>query len=181
MFLATGHGSVLQSANCDLTYSGDYLGYWNIECITAGRPPQNASRRSCCTARNSPASCTSSRRTRATSRSPTSRPARRRSTTSKTTSRARRSSPLARVGRVWGFFRVRQEVEFRHLLRTAWALAVVGGHVDVLRTRRAVALRAGVDAQAPHPDLAHDRHRRDGHRRPRRSRSASPATAWGPT
>jgi Dolichyl-phosphate-mannose-protein mannosyltransferase len=42
VFLATGHGSVLQSANCDQTYSGKYLGYWNIECIVAGRPPANA-------------------------------------------------------------------------------------------------------------------------------------------
>ncbi len=45
VFLATGHGSVLQSANCDQTYSGTYLGYWNIECIVKGRQPQNAQQR----------------------------------------------------------------------------------------------------------------------------------------
>ncbi|MFI5054469.1 MAG: ArnT family glycosyltransferase, partial [Acidimicrobiia bacterium] len=38
VFLATGHGSVLQSANCASTYSGRFLGYWDIKCITAGRP-----------------------------------------------------------------------------------------------------------------------------------------------
>jgi hypothetical protein len=45
VFLATGHGSVLQSANCDQTYSGPYLGYWSIDCIVANRPPQNAEQR----------------------------------------------------------------------------------------------------------------------------------------
>jgi len=42
VFLATGNGSVLQSANCDQTYSGEFLGYWNIHCITDGRPPIGA-------------------------------------------------------------------------------------------------------------------------------------------
>ena len=46
-FLATGNGSVLQSANCDATYSGPFLGYWNISCITDGRPPATPSRRRC--------------------------------------------------------------------------------------------------------------------------------------
>ncbi len=45
VFLATGHGSVLQSANCDQTYSGPYLGYWSIDCIVEGRAPQNAQQR----------------------------------------------------------------------------------------------------------------------------------------
>lgn len=42
VFLATGHGSVLQIANCDSTYSGQLLGYWDIRCLTASRPPENA-------------------------------------------------------------------------------------------------------------------------------------------
>ena len=45
VFLATGHGSVLQIANCDSTYSGPLIGYWDIRCLTASRPPQNAQQR----------------------------------------------------------------------------------------------------------------------------------------
>ena len=45
VFLATGHGSVLQIANCDGTYSGALLGYWDINCLTASRPPENAAQR----------------------------------------------------------------------------------------------------------------------------------------
>jgi 4-amino-4-deoxy-L-arabinose transferase-like glycosyltransferase len=45
VFLATGHGSVLQSANCNSTYSGQFLGYWDINCIVAGRPPATAEQR----------------------------------------------------------------------------------------------------------------------------------------
>jgi Dolichyl-phosphate-mannose-protein mannosyltransferase len=41
-FLATGNGSVLQIANCDSTYSGPLLGYWDIQCAIADRPPANA-------------------------------------------------------------------------------------------------------------------------------------------
>jgi 4-amino-4-deoxy-L-arabinose transferase-like glycosyltransferase len=40
-FLATGNGVVLQVSNCDETYSGEFLGYWNINCLTAGALPQN--------------------------------------------------------------------------------------------------------------------------------------------
>lgn len=31
-YLATGSGRVLAFGNCDETYSGDFLGYWNINC-----------------------------------------------------------------------------------------------------------------------------------------------------
>ena len=65
-------------------------------------------------------------------------PRRRRSTTSRTTCRACPIVVAARVGRVWGVFRAEPGGELRHLLRAARALAVVGGHVDVLR---AVAVR----------------------------------------
>ncbi len=44
-FLATGNGSVLQIANCDSTYSGPMLGYWDIQCATVDRPPANAEQR----------------------------------------------------------------------------------------------------------------------------------------
>jgi type IV secretory pathway VirB3-like protein len=40
VFLASGHGSVLEVANCDRTYSGTSLGYWDIRCITDKRPPK---------------------------------------------------------------------------------------------------------------------------------------------
>ncbi|HLM17437.1 MAG TPA: glycosyltransferase family 39 protein [Acidimicrobiia bacterium] len=38
-FLATGNGVVLKAANCDGTYSGQFLGYWDINCIIDGLPP----------------------------------------------------------------------------------------------------------------------------------------------
>jgi hypothetical protein len=44
-FLATGNGVVLQVANCDGTYSGQFLGYWDIKCLTGNAPPQNAVQR----------------------------------------------------------------------------------------------------------------------------------------
>jgi 4-amino-4-deoxy-L-arabinose transferase-like glycosyltransferase len=45
VFLATGHGTVLESANCPETYAGEYLGYWNINCVVRGREPANAKQR----------------------------------------------------------------------------------------------------------------------------------------
>jgi hypothetical protein len=39
VLLASGHGSVLEISNCDRTYSGEFLGYWDIRCLTADRPP----------------------------------------------------------------------------------------------------------------------------------------------
>ncbi|MDQ1432863.1 MAG: hypothetical protein QOF40_3465 [Actinomycetota bacterium] len=44
-FLATGNGSVLQIANCDSTYSGPMLGYWDIQCAIGDRPPATAEQR----------------------------------------------------------------------------------------------------------------------------------------
>ena len=163
VFLATGHGSVLQSANCDQTYSGPYVGYWNIDCITAGRPPQNQQQEDLLHSKTFPgvayllaqdprdeSIADVKARTKAVHYIEDhlhARTARRR--------RARR----ARVGLLPGA----PGSEPRHLLRAARALAVVGGHVDVLRAGGVVALRAGVDAQATDPHLADDRDRRDGH------------------
>jgi 4-amino-4-deoxy-L-arabinose transferase-like glycosyltransferase len=45
VFLATGHGTVLESANCPEAYSGAYLGYWHINCVVRGREPANAKQR----------------------------------------------------------------------------------------------------------------------------------------
>lgn len=45
VLLASGHGSVLQIGNCDSTYSGPLLGYWDIRCTTAARPPRNERQR----------------------------------------------------------------------------------------------------------------------------------------
>ena len=45
VFLATGHGTVLESANCPQTYSGEWLGYWHIDCVVRGREPANAKQR----------------------------------------------------------------------------------------------------------------------------------------
>jgi len=39
VYLTSGGGSVLQVANCDSTYTGQFLGYWDINCTTADRPP----------------------------------------------------------------------------------------------------------------------------------------------
>jgi hypothetical protein len=41
VLLASGHGSVLEVSNCDSTYSGDLLGYWDPRCVTNKRPPAN--------------------------------------------------------------------------------------------------------------------------------------------
>jgi hypothetical protein len=41
VLLASGHGSVLEVSNCDSTYSGDLLGYWDPRCLTSKRPPTN--------------------------------------------------------------------------------------------------------------------------------------------
>jgi 4-amino-4-deoxy-L-arabinose transferase-like glycosyltransferase len=39
-FLATGNGVVLQAANCDGAYYGEFLGYWDIKCVIGDRPPR---------------------------------------------------------------------------------------------------------------------------------------------
>jgi len=112
VFLATGHGSVLQSANCDQTYSGPYLGYWNIECITAGRPPANAQQQELLKSKDFPGVAY------LLAQDP------RDESVADVKARTKAihyikdhitRAPLvaaARVGRVWGFFRVKQEVQF---------------------------------------------------------------------
>ena len=44
VYLAAGDGFVLAAGNCDLTYSGPFLGYWNIACLVNSptQPPPNA-------------------------------------------------------------------------------------------------------------------------------------------
>jgi Dolichyl-phosphate-mannose-protein mannosyltransferase len=126
VFLATGHGSVLQSANCDPAYYGQFLGYWDIHCITDGRPPANAQQEKLLHSKSFPGVVyllaqdprdesipDAKARTKALhyigdhlTRAPV--------------------VALARVGRVWGFYRVRQEVQLddffeRRGLWTSWA------------------------------------------------------------
>ena len=112
VFLATGHGSVLQSANCDQTYSGPYLGYWNIECITAGRPPANAEQEKLAQSKDFPGvAYLLAQDPRDESIPDEKARAKAIDYIKDHLSRA----PLvaaARVGRVWGFFRVKQEVQF---------------------------------------------------------------------
>jgi len=112
VFLATGHGSVLQSANCDQTYSGPFLGYWSIDCIVAGRPPQNAQQRALANNKQFPGVAY------LLAQDP------RDESIPDVTARDKAlhyirdhlsRAPLvaaARVGRVWGFYRPTQEVFF---------------------------------------------------------------------
>jgi hypothetical protein len=44
-FLATGNGIVFQVSNCDGTYSGQFLGYWDIKCLTGDAPPETEEQR----------------------------------------------------------------------------------------------------------------------------------------
>jgi 4-amino-4-deoxy-L-arabinose transferase-like glycosyltransferase len=111
-FLATGNGSVLQSANCDQTYSGQYLGYWSIDCIVAGRPPTNAQQRALANNPNFPGVAyllaqdpRDESIPDATARDKALHYIRDHLT----------RAPLvaaARVGRVWGVYRPTQEVDF---------------------------------------------------------------------
>ena len=105
-FLATGHGVVLQSANCDGRTRGQFLGYWDIDCITAARHRQNAQQE-----RSAPQQGRPGRRV-----PPRPGPARRigRSTPGPATKAFHYIEDhlsrvpvvvAARVGRVWGVFR----------------------------------------------------------------------------
>jgi hypothetical protein len=112
VFLATGHGSVLQSANCDQTYSGPYLGYWNIECITAGRPPENQQQRDLLRSKDFPGVAYLLAQD---PRDESVADVRARTKAINFIEDHLTRAPLvaaARVGRVWGFFRVQQEVGF---------------------------------------------------------------------
>jgi hypothetical protein len=44
-FLATGNGVVLQAANCDGAYYGQFLGYWDVKCVIGDRPPTTPEQR----------------------------------------------------------------------------------------------------------------------------------------
>jgi 4-amino-4-deoxy-L-arabinose transferase-like glycosyltransferase len=112
VFLATGHGSVLQSANCDQTYSGKFLGYWSIDCIVAGRPPANAQQRALAKSKQFPGVAY------LLAQDPRDESIPDQAARDKALRyiRAHLSrAPLvaaARVGRVWGFFRPTQQVSF---------------------------------------------------------------------
>ena len=111
VFLATGHGSVLQSANCDQTYSGPFVGYWNIECITAGRPPENQQQRDLLHSKSFPGVAYLLAQD---PRDESVADLRARTKAVDYIEDHLTRAPLvaaARVGRVWGFFRVHQEVD----------------------------------------------------------------------
>jgi hypothetical protein len=103
---------VLQSANCDQTYSGQYVGYWSIECITAGRPPQNAQQRELLRNKQYPGVAYLLAQD---PRDESVADVKARTKAIRYIENHLSRAPLvaaARVGRVWGFFRVRQEVNF---------------------------------------------------------------------
>jgi phospholipid/cholesterol/gamma-HCH transport system permease protein len=111
VFLATGHGSVLQSANCDQTYSGPFVGYWNIECITAGRPPEYQQQRDLMHSKSFPGVAYLLAQD---PRDESVADLRARTKAVNYIEDHLTRAPLvaaARVGRVWGFFRVQQEVD----------------------------------------------------------------------
>jgi 4-amino-4-deoxy-L-arabinose transferase-like glycosyltransferase len=111
-FLATGHGSVLQSANCDQTYSGQFLGYWDIRCITDGRPPATEQQRKLQEKSDVPGLAYLLAQDPRDESIPDAK------ARSKALHYIRdhlSRAPivtLARVGRVWGVYRVRQQVNF---------------------------------------------------------------------
>ena len=111
-FLATGHGSVLQSANCDQTYSGQFLGYWDIDCILEGRPPQNQQQEELLHSETVPAVAYLLAQDPRDESIPD---ARARTKAVRYIRDHLGRAPvvaLARVGRVWGAFRVEQQVNF---------------------------------------------------------------------
>ena len=111
-FLATGHGSVLQSANCDQTYSGQFLGYWDIHCILDGRPPQNEEQRKLSKRKDVPAIVYLLAQDPRDESIPDVR-ARSKALDYIRDHLSRASIvALARVGRVWGVYRVEQQVSF---------------------------------------------------------------------
>lgn len=112
VFLATGHGSVLQSANCDQTYSGQYLGYWSIDCITAGRPPANAQQRALAADKEFPGVAYLLAQDPRDESIPDVRA---RDKAFDYIDAHMTRVPLvaaARVARVWGFYRITQQVDF---------------------------------------------------------------------
>lgn len=148
-FLATGNGSVLQIANCDQTYSGQMLGYWDIQCAIAGRPPANAEQRRLQAATDVPGLVYLIAQDPRDESIPDERA---RSEAIDYIRHHLARAPLvaaARVGRVWGFFRVRQQVDFdvffeRRGRLPSWAgtymyyalLPISGYALFVMRRRR---------------------------------------------
>ncbi len=111
-FLATGNGSVLQIANCDSTYSGPLLGYWDIQCAIGDRPPANAEQRKLQESTKVPGLVY------LIAQDPRDESIPDATARSKGLHYIRDHlgrAPIvaaARVGRVWGIFRVQQQVDF---------------------------------------------------------------------
>ena len=111
-FLATGNGVVLQVSNCDGTYSGQFLGYWDIKCLTGDAPPENAQQEQILESNNVPGlAYLHARDPRDDSELDVT--ARDKAFTYIGDHLSRVPVVMAaRVGRIWGVFRPRQEVNF---------------------------------------------------------------------
>jgi hypothetical protein len=111
-FLATGNGVVLQVANCDGTYSGQFLGYWDIKCLIGDAPPTTDQQKQILKGTSVPGlAYLHARDPRDDSQLDTTARTKAFSYIGDHLSRV----PVvvaARVGRIWGVFRPRQDVNF---------------------------------------------------------------------
>jgi 4-amino-4-deoxy-L-arabinose transferase-like glycosyltransferase len=111
-FLATGNGVVLQVSNCDGTYSGQFLGYWDIKCLTGDAPPENEQQRKILEGNSVPGlAYLHARDPRDDSELDTAAREKAFAYIGDHLSRV----PIvvaARVGRIWGVFRPEQDVNF---------------------------------------------------------------------
>lgn len=111
-FLATGNGVVLQVSNCDGTYSGQFLGYWDINCLTADAPPVTEQQRQILEGKGVPGlAYLHARDPRDDSQLDTTAREKAFHYIKDHLSRV----PVvvaARVGRIWGIFRPEQDVNF---------------------------------------------------------------------
>ena len=111
-FLATGNGVVLQAANCDGAYSGQFLGYWDIKCVIGNSPPRTPEQKRIFRQSNVPGlTYLQVNDARDDSQYDTDA----RTTAFDYIGNHLTRAPLvaaARVGRVWGVFRPEQDVNF---------------------------------------------------------------------
>ena len=132
-FLATGNGVVLQVSNCDGTYSGQFLGYCDIKCLTGDAPPTNAQQEQILHGTSVPGLAYLH------AHDP------RDDSQLDTTAREKAFDYIgdhlsrlpvvvaARVGRIWGVFRPGQDVNFDIFVERRGQVAVVDRCVHVLR------------------------------------------------
>ena len=111
-FLATGNGVVLQVANCDGAYSGQFLGYWDVKCLVGDAPPTTDQQKKILNGTSVPGlAYLQARDPRDDSQFDTTARKKAFSYIGDHLSRV----PVvvaARVGRIWGIFRPSQDVNF---------------------------------------------------------------------